>query len=66
MININVDAVVRCIDATDSNYLELGELYKVKSICYGGTHVELCPVYGYVGGCSTYLVSRFEEVKSES
>ncbi len=51
---------VICIDDKDANFLKYGDMYLVKDVCYGGTHITLESGFGYMGGESTYSANRFE------
>lgn len=55
------DEVV-CSNSSDANYLSFGDMYLIKSIEYGGTHVTLEGSL-YRGGDSTYSIDRFEKIK---
>lgn len=66
MSEIKVGDEVICCNADDSNFLTFGEMYIVKDICYGGTHVTLQSGFGYMGGESTYSVNRFEKTNGST
>lgn len=51
---------VICINDKDANFLKCGDMYLIKEVCYGGTHVTLQGGFGYIGGESTYSINRFE------
>ena len=62
------DKVV-CIYGQDSTFLTQDEVYTIKEVCYGGTHITLKLQENYDGGDSSYSVNRFihatdEEIKS--
>ena len=52
------DRVV-CLFGQDSTFLTKDEIYTVKEVCYGGTHVTLKLQENYDGGDSSYSVNRF-------
>ena len=61
MNSFKVGEEVICVIADDTNYLSFGDMYLIKSIEYGGTHVTLQSGFGYEGGDSTYSINRFEK-----
>lgn len=63
MSGFKVDDMVVCVNSNDSNYLSFGEMYLIKSIEYGGSHITLQSGFGYKGGDSTYSILRFEKIK---
>lgn len=62
MSRFQVGDEVICCDAKDASFLSHGDMYLIKEVCYGGTHITLQSGFGYMGGESTYSVSRFELV----
>lgn len=64
MSRLQVGDEVVCSDAKDANFLNYGDMYLIKSIEYGGTHVTLENGFRYKGGDSTYSVNRFELVSA--
>ena len=58
------DRVV-CLFGQDSTFLTKDEIYTVKEVCYGGTHVTLKLQENYDGGESSYSVNRFNHATDE-
>ena len=61
MSRLQVGDEVVCTNSDDTNYLNFGDLYSIKSIEYDGTHLVLDGRL-YRGGESTYSINRFKKV----
>ena len=59
---INIGDEVICINSKDTTHLKYMDIYLVKDVCYGGTHIILDGSFGYSGGDSTYSTDRFEKL----
>lgn len=60
-----VGDLVVCLFGQDSTFLTKDEIYTVKEVCYGGTHVTLKLQENYDGGDSSYSVNRFNHATDE-
>lgn len=62
MSKLKVGDEVVCTNSDDTNYLNCGDLYSIKSIEHNGTHLVLDGRF-YRGGDSTYSINRFKKVE---
>ena len=60
-----VGDLVICLFGQDSTFLTKDEIYTVKEVCYGGTHVTLKLQENYDGGEGSYSVNRFNHATDE-